>query len=192
MTSSVDLCSLLNIFLMIIIIFLGDSCCVVFLEAFSSTVIKERKGCSVYMLYILLRVLTPVNFWDSSKPELFYSIFFSFSVECWEFDSMTRFKMQVVFWLSLLLRSTSLSVCVSGQSRARRAETGAQTPAHRAAALPAGAWIPADSPAGSTGGPGEPAPPGQDGAGRDYSRSRRRDPGAYGRMCVELRIVAHF
>lgn len=144
------------------------------------------------MLYILLRVLTPVDFETHRNQSCFIPFFFSFSVECWEFDSMTRFKMQVVSWLSLQLRSISLSVCVLGQSRAWRTETGAQTPAHRAAALPAGAWIPADSPAGSTGGPGEPAPPGQDGAGRDDSRSRRRDPGAYGRVCVALRIAAHF
>lgn len=168
-----------------------------FLEAFPSIRIYERKGWFVLIIYIVYTFMCSHSCWFLRLIEVRAVLlhFFSFSVECWEFDSMTKFKMQiarqVASWLSLQLRSTSISLSVSGQSRAWRAETGAQASAHGAAALSAGARVSADSPAGSPGSSGEPAPPGKDRAGRDNSGSRRRDPGAHGRMSVELRIFAH-
>lgn len=103
----------------------------------------------IYVIYTLM-CSHSCWFWDSMGQSCFIHFFFPSQLVTREFDSMTRFKMRVVSWLSLQLRSISLSVCVLGQSRAWRTNWSSSAGSPRAAALPAGAWIPADSPAGST------------------------------------------
>lgn len=121
------------------------------------------RSCCTYFSVLLL--------WDTHGPS-----------DKAELLAKTRSKLQALLHLhSLSLQSTKhVTSSSSGQPGAWGAEAGAETPAHGAAAVPAGARVPTDSPAGSQGGPGGPAPPGKDRAGGDNGGSRGGDPGTDG------------